>query len=848
LGEFYDELEVGTYNKSEYPYLLADSNGRKRYEQMLEYLQDVDRKNNIIKATKKTSEQEMQTMLDAWEAAVFHTIRINNLRLPTYLSGLEATLQAHPDGLDQDEKPYLLQALERVREVQTGGINYADPAFNEAFRQKKEEKKREWEQRIVGLLGKVKEAAAEADATPSPEDDPRKLTAEQITETSTKGQPPDVLMAWSRTLGEVLFSRLTLTSDQQKMKFNNKYEEIINIFNKIPEYEYWGQYLDDRRNLYNALAIGTSSNWTVNYDDMLKGSPPGWLGVGVQSAFSAAVPMRLLYGSEIDTDLRSRHEDERERIKVVNNVLEICCEMLSEVQADGSVGPYHATQLFSDGFKPLFTAEVKRRLMEEDLQVSQLTDDQNDGFGLGMELMAFLDLRTYYAYPYFLAGWSPPSGDGIGDKALSPFAARFTGLKDLYNAIGKITKGFVVPELMVRKIPDVVRNAVANEDQKINNLALSEYATALYWEMYAESLDADEENDDAKVVYYTDRVLMMPLMCELLWVPRTRYVKEVNGKIVPAKKGEAGARRSTRKDSPSGEVAFKEVLKTVKTVIGEKSGVTLKGAFDGATASEKFVDLCQKGFPISEDAHKDVKMVKQNVSELAQTISPTKALGSTVDARRLANYLYMYSRFSLLAFSEKHEQAYKDKGKSDEYWGLYLEFMENLRTGILSAATLQINIDNVPLAFRRKYGFDDNKPINIRDYVLRLLPEPVITRFSRTATANKNLSSAVKDKILASVQIEPGYYLSNELAFAEAKEEYGTLYEDAKKKLSHIKKHGPNIRVTRMLRSRLFRHPRTHHGTDARIHGDFEKDRVELLKAIELPPLTANKQKEVPAA
>jgi len=676
------------------------------------------------------------------------------------------------------------------------------------------------------------------------------------------------LIRRARFLWGALFSGLKMPTDQSKEKFYNKYKSILSLLKtRGKKYKEEAEYLDLRLKFYEVLVVGTSSAWTVDYDAMYEGGL-GWNGFKTQAEITEAQVMQLLYGSEMRINLEDiSSPEEIEFYGNVHNSLKISCELFAGYDPEkdefkGVDGPFHAYNVnYTEDVRDKFKATVEKMLLEElqqsDPEKTELTEKEKEATVLANQLVQFLDLRTYYSLMTYFVGKSPKSGDPIG-ATLSKYSNRFGGFKDLYKAIGKNTNGFVIVEALVRQIPQAYIDSIESSPKKINNLLLSMYATDLYDHFYAGSgWDDEVANDDERVIYKgSETQNPVPLQCEAYWVPRTRYVKNVDGNIVPAtltefKAGEA--RRSVEEDSGISLNIRNAILNAAGSP--DASGgniITAKGYLEGAAATEKFIEEAKKAFPISGDPHEDIEEVADKIVSLAEKLSPSKSMAvveGALDNRRLANYLLLCIRFSCLAFGEKYAGDEDGKGRIDDYFRLYGRYLAKISSGLSSAATADIRIEEkqLPIAFRKKYGFPLEGPIKISDYVQQLIPGvKEKTLGSAVELRVSDVSEQVENHVLNVLSINPIQHRNNE-------EELEELMGERKMLLQVLKEKGE-----RAFRAGLFTagevSPLLHldvftplNNGDARLKYtpsgdlDMKASRAVFMRAISLPPLIGDK-------
>lgn len=721
---------------------------------------------------------------------------------------------------------------------------------------------------LMNRLSKmIKAVEAEEETEAASESEGKALTREIVLREEIVNFSSKELIRRARFLWDPLFDGLEMLTDQSKEEFYNKYKSILSLLktrDKKDKEE--AEYLDLRLKFYEVLVVGTSSAWTVDYDAMYEGGS-GWNGFKTQAQVTEVQIMELLYGSEmrINTEDISSPE-EQEFYESVHNSIKISCELFQGYDPEtdefrGVDGPYHAFNVnYTEKVREKFKITVEQMLLEElqqdDPEKTELTEKEKEAALLANQLTQFLDLRTYYALMTYFVGKSPKSGDPIG-TTLSKYSERFGGFKDLYKAIGKNTKGFVITEALVRQIPQSYIDSIEPSPKKNNNLILSIYTTDLYDHFHAgASWDDDVTSDDEKVIYKgSETQNPVPLHCEAYWVPRTRYVKEVYNKIVPATLTEfkdGKARRSTEEDSGISLNTRNAILNAADSP--DASGrniITAKGYLEGAAATEKFVKEAKKAFPISGNPHTDIEKVHEKIVSLAETLSPSKSMAvveGAIDNRRLANYLLLCIRFSCLAFGEKYAGDEDGKGRAEDYFRLYGRYLAKISSGLSSAATADIRIEEgqLPPAFRKKYGFPNAGPIKISDYVQQLIPQVGEKTFGSSVKLHvPNVSKEVEEHIFNVLSINPIQHKNNQEEFEEHKGEKKRPLEALKDKKD------------KLFRAGVFRKgevsPLLHHDvftpiingdkrlvyTDGEL--DMEASRAVFMNAINLPPLIGEK-------
>ncbi|HEX7017716.1 MAG TPA: hypothetical protein VF209_02300 [Patescibacteria group bacterium] len=555
------------------------------------------------------------------------------------------------------------------------------------------------------------------------------------------------LYAAGKALWGQLFARLETTVSANKKEINRKYEEIITVLKNRGEiWAIRAQYLDDRRNIYDALAIGTTSMMTVDYPSMYEGGA-GWLGAKVPSQFDTGNILRMLYGSKLRLDLTSPDKEEQERLKSIDQILPIICELYSEYDPKTKKkGPFHATQQFSEGRKSAFRKQVQTIWKTEVLKLKpdqELNALQEEAFAVAWEMHIIVDLRTFYALPFYIAGWSPE--DDIG-KTIGLAAERFANGKGMYIVCGKGNQ-LVNPALTVADFSIDVENALDSDTKRNNYYFCRDYGTKIWESWTAPTLDEQPGLPDAAKLSFKRRSgedSYVPAFYNSFWLPRTRRE--------PAKLS------SRTRDSLL--TASREVDPTVAPT---ERAINLKGLLDGGKAAEEYAKACEAGFVPSDDMKKDAERIKKETLDIALKISPTKSLG-TINGRILANYLYEYARLACLSFSEKHRK----EDNLDEFYRHFARFIENLRSTIASAPTTEIDISEelIPKKFREWYGLPAGN-LKIRDYVLALLPEGKELAFGggkievrdemmiSGVKHRRKIQRSAKDYIISAIQYHP---------------------------------------------------------------------------------------------
>jgi hypothetical protein len=599
------------------------------------------------------------------------------------------------------------------------------------------------------------------------------LTEQQVMQMDPeKEKDPERLYESAKKLWPSLFARLEVSMSVTKSNINKKYESIISALeNHGGIWVGRARYLKDRRNLYDATCIGCTSAFTLNYDDFYKGGS-GWLGAGVPSEYDTGDIARLLYGNDIDWEkLESSRGDkeEEQRIRHLDTLLAIIWEKYTEfTPGDANANPprlpsfkrFHATQNFNEALKKDFGEEVKRIWADEELHksTSELSPEELEVWDLAMTMQALLDLRTLAGFAASLGGWSPK--DDI-NNTIGTTTKRFGNGKGMYVITGK-GKQFVNPALAVSHFSKDVEEMIDSVEKTNNYIFSTEYATPIWLGYWAPSIDDEEGiSDDEMVAFRRKRGedAYVPMLSNSFWLPHKRYKDEA--KTIRATQEDSIYSPNTRNklltsaksneipaiDPATGIAMTKERRDALQAQAAESESksINLKGLLNGATAAEAYVASCEEGFTPSGDLHKDIDAIKLRVTEIAEKISPTKAL-PTMNSRILANEMHEFARLSLLAFSKK----YKSEKKAN-YFTSYVGFLQTLRSSIAAAPTASIKIPDPELrdangkfivengrnkreldGFRKRFGIPletakpgekEKIPITVKDYVLALLPE-----------------------------------------------------------------------------------------------------------------------------
>ncbi len=644
---------------------------------------------------------------------------------------------------------------------------------------------------------------------------PDNLTWTEITSVDIEKQSAGWLMRAGYVTLKQLTQDLTMYTLVNKAGDRAIFDRIVNALDKRGDF--WprrAQYLKDRLQLFAACLAGTSSDMTLDYDSLYKGRD-GWLGAQVNSEFKSANILRLLYGFELDHEtLQSADPEEQERVKAINIVLEIICELYSEYDpATNTYGEFHATELFADWKKGQFKEAIQRKLAER-LRLpagTALNEQQLEAFSVAYDLHTLLDLRTQYAMPYYAGGWSPR--DKIG-PSIGATANRFYNWKLLYKVVGK-TKQFFDTSLLVSLPNSEVREGISDAAKISNYEFVVNYGTPIWAEWCAPTLDEGITNPDERVVF-TRRRMESPVtqIADALWP------KRVQGEAYNA-------------------VPLERMLAAVRGGGDQKNALTLEALIEGAKAAEKFIEACEKGFTPSGDMHQDVTGIKKAISDMAEKISPTKSV-STINARYRANALYLYCRTSLLAFGEKY---YGKPG----YWVHYCRFLSSMRAS-LAAPTVSIEIsdEDLPDAFKRRFGLPLGVKITILTYLEAILPESeeVLGGQGHTFVSDtisikgrdypRNFTNdATRERIKAAVEYHPDRILNNQARLDNLREEKEPWGKIITKFLADTFRGGG---MSTALRN-VSQHWHPHHGDGRHLHT--------IMHALDILPLTSSDKKAI---
>lgn len=610
----------------------------------------------------------------------------------------------------------------------------------------------------------------------------------------------------AKKLWDDLFSLpLQPTGDQTKSDFFLKYQKICTILSSrgVENGIDWArraQYLLDRNQLYNADAVGVGDSMTVDYDGMLNGSPEGsWRGAATASEFNQGHLLRLLYGHEVKLDmvtyatsgeikpsLESTDPVEQERIRGIDQILQIMCDFYADYDPNRNPkkGKFHATAYFQPALKGEFQEAIKREWKNLlGIAVTQdLSVDQEETFTVAWTLASVLDIRTYYALPFYIAGWSPQ--DGI--KKTMPIAAeRFANGKGMYYICGK-GQGFVTPALLQARFSDDVSEALDSTSKRNNYKFSTEYATPIWASMSAPWIDDyDDLTEDEKVVFQRSRGkdAFSPGMW-VFWTPR----------------GTGQAPRF------SPEAFSRLVMSTTTDNIDKFNKIDLNGLLFAGGAAFEYVKECEAGFSPSGNMKQDAEAITPRVTEIAQKLSPMKA-NLTIDGRFMANTWYMFARNSILSFGEKYH--------NEEMYKRYLaRFIANLRASMSAAPTTEIEIEptTLPDPLRRRFGLpllSDNKKITIKDFVLALLPDAEELRIAGEAKffvsdnillggtnwTRNTLSRKEKYRILDAIFYDPRMSENNHEQIHHLRGEGDPLLVGARKLISKVIRQGNTGRI-----------------------------------------------------
>lgn len=581
--------------------------------------------------------------------------------------------------------------------------------------------------------------------------------------------------------------------------------EIITSNGKTTSGEKMAEYFTLRR-VFDALTNHASNSvYAMSYDALKEGDPANGLkGAKTPTFFNERQVMKLLYGLDFadagnmtvdargGVDVESDDGVENERLLVVNRVLQIATELFTEdnnppgaTHNDYSLrGEFHCTQQVNDEFKERFMAKMQAELTTELRNEGILGPDEDmsfehqQDFELAVGLMVFIDLRTYLAMSYYLAGWSPQ--DQIGGS-IGVTAKRLENGKGMYIICGK-GQQLVNPALQVSLFSHEVESR-CDSTIKVDNLRFTaDYGTPIWSNWWAPTLDdAPGLSDDEKVVFRRkDGEMMVPGFYGMFWLPHTRGQTQADSAIDPTTRNYVLA-ASGKKDIPN-----------------VSREINLDGMLNGSEAAEKYIENCEAGFSPSGDMEKDVEGIKKATTEaVALGISPTKALG-TINARYLANAMYQYCRLSLLSFGEKYH------GEKD-YQHHYRLFLDNLRSTIKTAptATIKIPAETIPDAFRSRYGLPpiSDGDVKIYDYVLSLLPESVKV-LGGLATAlgvdqgkrHHRVEEDVVQQIAFAVQAHPRMDENNKGLLKEHREQEGFFIEEWIEKIEDLIRAGKHAK------------------------------------------------------
>lgn len=552
------------------------------------------------------------------------------------------------------------------------------------------------------------------------------LLAQDVEKITTE----DRLFAYGKQLLKILnddASTYSSPGNQAKRDYRRKLTEVQNKLNS--EFGDSGarraSYLQARLEIGTATFWAGNSGYAMNYEKILSGGD-GWPGASVTGEFNEKHILRLLEGPDFDFDsLEKKNEpeyrEEKERTETVRKVLENACDLFGQADASGitvdasgnirgklKLGDFHATQEFSSNHKSLFEKEIQDRVFGKG---TVLTEDQNDAFKLGLEMMTFLDLRTYYVLPFLGMGWSPPA-DSIGTTVGETAKLCNPLLQNAYIIAGKFD-GYVNYYNTVQNFSDLAL-ATADSDAKREAIEFSQLATSAWWGLYAEPL-----TDPLYELPFG--VNPIPTLAEAFYRPkRPAWVNEVRAKMgKPRLQGDC-------------DVPDRTYNAIKKTAIGaDKSGISgrtvpLLALLTGILKEKEFLATVEKASPISSDIHASTDKIRALFTELSKKFSPTKAL-PTIDVRFAANMIVNYIRQTLLlyTFNEYHLIA---EGKSNKYWSGLAEIVETIESS-LDAPTLSTEIPKEYLDYSpglvAKYHMHttSNGGVTVSDYVRAFMPE-----------------------------------------------------------------------------------------------------------------------------
>lgn len=500
--------------------------------------------------------------------------------------------------------------------------------------------------------------------------------------------------------------------DEKKSKALSKHKEVQK---RLGEFGDRGrnraEYLAARLEVEAATWWASTSGFTMKYDK-LKSGGDGW--AGVPASMDQTQVMTLLEGSKFDKD-NITDPEEKERVEIVQEVLNQAAELFGEasyVTEKGVTylkkGPFHATQDFNPPLKKSFKEEVKKRVKASG-KFSGLdfsTPERDEALELGLTLMIFIDMRTYYALPFLATGWSPTS-DGIQDpdsikatvQMCNPYYA------NMYAITGK-TEGFVNFYRSVHRASPALIDTAGKDHDKINNISFSDLASQAWWDFYAPF-----EED---IIYeLPPNVNPVPTLTEAMWrPPAPKWMRERLGVV----------------DLPVPDATYKAFKASAGASEKVPQAIGLDALLSGIPASRDFAQHLQKASVMTGDAHKDVETIKKSFSELAKKFSPTKSI-PTIDMHYVANLIYNYSRMTVLDYDIKAREL-MDKGQKsrNDYWEGMAEVIEGIRAGIANAPTLTQIIPlggtlTEDLTHRYHMHIDEEKHgVRVMDYVLALLP------------------------------------------------------------------------------------------------------------------------------
>jgi hypothetical protein len=644
---------------------------------------------------------------------------------------------------------------------------------------------------------------------------------------------PQELYDLAKSLWQLLFKGDKTTENQSKSGINERYEAVVvelksrGVVDGI-DWAKRGTYLTDRRELFNAGITGVSSAMTLNMDGLYDGGD-GWYGAKVPATFDEGNILRALYGHDVSLDagelaarrvrptLESGDAEERERLKSIDQILPIVCEYYSDFDPDTMVkGEFHATAHFNRGHIERFKQAVKQAWKQEELGLGEddsLTPLQEEAFGLAWELQQLLDLRTYFALPFYIAGWSPQ--DDIGGT-ISVTAKRLAKGKGVYVICGK-GKGFVSPTLSVAGFSDDVADALDSVSKRNNYAFSTEIASAIWRDWHAHDIDSQPGiSEEARVAFIRERGgdAVVPGTWAF-WGPRVRG-QRLDPFLLRTRDGLIKSFKGSEVTAPVYEL-------------------NLKGYFEGGKASEGFTDECEAGFGVTADMEKDVENITAVVAILAEKISPTKALG-TINTRYLANELLMFSRISLLHFGEKYHNK-------PNYFRYYARFLSNLRAGISGAPTLEITVPHqfLPNEFKTRFGFplSRDRKIAVKDYVLALLPDVekiwlggyrvLVSDTIKIGEENipRSIDAQTAEWLLFSYQFDHRRVKNNAEVLEHLRGDSDPWHEEIKKRKDSFLRQGEVSPV-------LFNHFEVEQGP-----GESRRDEEEFYRAMTLPGLSA---------